>query len=252
MNSLPSVSQYKFQLSLINSIMAKIFTFYLLIISISGKSQNIDSIINKHIAAIGSSRLDSFRSITMEGSFQAGNGNNPFVLSISHNTGVRFNLSTQGLQGFIIITKEKGWNYFPFYGMKKPEPMNTEELSNYLPLLDLQGELYRNKEKGNTVAFAGFATEDDIDCYKLSVTMASGKTITEYIDTATNYIIKKTSTGYLYGKQTLIENRYNNYKKTDEGYVVPFAFTIGPGKAFIRKVTVNAILAPSLFEPEIK
>jgi hypothetical protein len=47
----------------------------------------------------------------------------------------------------------------------------------------------------------------------------------------------------------MIENLFGNFQKTAEGYIIPNAMTLGPGKMFIRKVAVNAPIAASKFDP---
>lgn len=228
-----------------------LFLFLLsFLISTQPNCQTVDDIVKKHIIAMGGSKLDSLNTVIMEGSFQLQGFQLPLTRFITNNTAQRINVSYETNKGFIIATKTKGWNYFPFIGMTKPEPLAPEELENYLPSIDLQGEFYNYKLKGNYIEFAGLEEVDENICYKLIVTLPSTKKFTEYIDTTTNYLVKTITNGYIDAKTSVIEYRFGNYKKTPQGYVFPYALTIGPGKAFLTSIQVNPTIESSIYNPK--
>lgn len=222
-------------------------------ITIKLSGQDVDQIVEKHVIAMGGKqKLDSIRTLTIEGSFRIDAYELPLKAYLSHNTGQRFDVTVLKTPGFIIVTPENGWQYFPFQGMKEPQPLKPEETEIYLSTLDLQGPLFNYKEKGHAIVYNGLEEADDMVCYKLNITLRSGQQITGYVDTTSHYLVKTILTISSKDKgQITSENLFGNFQKTPEGYIIPYALTLGPGKMFIRKLTVNSLLTSSVFDPAV-
>lgn len=220
-------------------------------VTIKLSGQDVDQIVEKHVAAMGGKqKLDSLKTLTIEGTFRIDAYELPLKAYLSHNTGQRFDVTVLKTPGFIIVTPENGWQYFPFQGMKEPQPLKPEEAEIYLSTLDLQGPLYNYKEKGHIIFFDGMEEADDLVCYKLNITLKSGQQITGYVDTVSHYLVKTILTISSKDKgQITSENMFGNFQKTPDGYIIPYALTLGPGKMFIRKLTVNSLLTSSVFDP---
>ena len=214
-------------------------------------AQSADEIVEKHIQAMGGkAKLDSLKTLSIEGTFRVEHYELPLKAFLADQVGERFNVTVLKTPGFIIVTPDKGWEYFPFQGMKDPKPLAKDDLETYLPSLDLKGPLVDYKSKGSSLRYEGLADVDDITCYKLAITLQSGKEMTGYVDTSTYYIVKTTVPGKQNGKDIVTENMYGNYQRTPDGFVLPFALSLGPGKAFVTKVTVNAPIDANAFDPE--
>ena len=223
--------------------------FILFSILQESSSQSIDEIIDKHVAAMGGKeKMDSLKTVIIEGTFRLEEYELPLKAYLSNNVGQRFDLSVLKTSGFIIVTPNSGWQFFPFQGMKEPQPLKQEDRDIYLTLIDLQGPLYNYKEKGNKINLEGLEKIEENSCYKLQVSLKSEQQMTVYVDTLSYYIIKTTIKN-INGNPPLIENLFGNFQKTAEGYIIPNAMTLGPGKMFIRKAVVNAPLAASKFDP---
>ena len=222
---------------------------FILIVSRSN-SQSIDQIIDKHVLAMGGKeKLDSLKTLLIEGSFRLEQYELPLKAYLSHNEGQRFDVSVLKTHGFIIITPASGWQYFPFQGMKDPQPLKGTEQAMYLPTMDLQGPLFNYQQKGNNISLEGLEKIEENPCYKMHVVLKSGQEMNVYLDTVTYYIIKTTIKNTLDAGGSMFENLYGNFQKTPEGFIIPNAMTLGPGKMFIRKLLVNSPIAPSKFDP---
>ncbi|OSZ77441.1 hypothetical protein CAP36_13730 [Chitinophagaceae bacterium IBVUCB2] len=213
--------------------------------------QEVDQIVKKHVAAMGGQqKLDSLNTLTIEGTFRIEAYELPLKAYLYHNIGQRFDVTVLKTPGFIIVTPKNGWQYFPFQGMKEPQPMKAEETEIYLSSLDLQGPLFNYKEKGHAITYEGLEVEDDLVCYKLKIILKSGQQIRGFVDTVSNYLVKTIITISSNEKgQIISENMFGNFQKTPEGYIIPYALTLGPGKMFIRKLTINSPLNSSVFDP---
>ena len=229
--------------------MLLVLVFFSILHKSSG--QNIDDIIDKHVQAMGGKeKMDSLKTLMIEGTFRVEEYELPLKAYLSHNIGERFDVSILKTSGFIIVTPDNGWQYLPFQGMKEPQPLKTGEKELYLTLIDLQGPLYNHAKKGNKINLEGLETIEDNVCYKMQVLLKSSQQLTVYVDTVSYYIVKTTIKNNMDGgNPPMIENLFGNFQKTADGYILPNAMTLGPGKMFIRKVIVNAPIAPSKFDP---
>jgi hypothetical protein len=217
-------------------------------------SQTVDQIVKRHVEAMGGKeKLTSLKSIIMEGTFRWENFDVPLKASLLNNVGQRYDLTILKTSGFIILTQKGGWEYLPFQGMKKPEPMNPNELQTYSVYMDLQGFLIDYKKKGYSIVYDGLENIDDVVCYKLSIKspVASNEMIS-YLDTSSCYIVKTKIPTQVNGKDSFFEVSYSNFQTTPEGYIIPFAFTLGPGTAFVSKVVINKEIDLSVFEPLVE
>jgi len=220
----------------------------IIFIALTTNGQTIDEIVKKYETAMGGKeKLDSLKTVVFEGTFRIEKFELPLKAYLVNNTGQRYDVMVMKVPGYIIATPEAGWQYFPFQGMKEPKAITQEELDSYLPYMDLQGALYNYKQKGTNIKDQGLEEVEEATCHKLLVTLISGKKMISYIDTLTHFMIKSVLYSTVNGKEILLENRYGNFQKTPEGYMFPFALTLGPGQAFVSRVYINKPVETSLF-----
>ena len=216
--------------------------------------QSVDEIVKRYEQAMGGrEKISSLKSIIMEGTFRWENFNLPLKASLLNNVGQRYDLTILKTSGFIILTQKGGWEYLPFQGMKKPEPMNPSEVQTYSVYMDLQGFLIDYKKKGYSIVYDGLENIDDVPCYKLSIkTPAAGNEMISYLDTSSCYIVRTKIPTQVNGKDSFFEVSYSNFQTTPEGYILPYAFTLGPGTAFVSKVVINQEIDLSVFDPVVE
>lgn len=213
-------------------------------------SQTVDEIVEKHVAAMGGKeKLDSLKTITFEGVFILEGWELPLKAYMVNKIGQRYDVMIMKVPSYIIATPVNGWQYFPIQGMKEPKSLTEEELDTYLPFMDLQGVLYNYKGKSNFIEYAGVEDVDESPCHKLVVKLSSGKILTNFVDTTTHYITKMVLQIKADGKESTLENRFANYQKTKDGFVFPFAMSLGPGQAFVSRIFINNVLDPQMFSP---
>lgn len=227
--------------------------FGIILFSQNMNSQTVDEIVKRNIQAMGGrEKIASLKSITMEGTFRWETFDLPLKAFLLNNVGQRYDLTVLKTNGFIILTQEGGWAYLPFQGMKKPEPMNQNELQAYRLYMDLHGFLFDYKKKGYTIAYEGIENIEDAPCYKLSIKLSADNTMVSYLDTTSCYIVRTKVPTQTNGKASFFEVSYANFQTTPEGYILPYAFTLGPGTAFVSKIAINKVIDLSVFEPVVE
>jgi hypothetical protein len=126
--------------------------------------------------------------------------------------------------------------------------------------LDCAGPLVDYKAKGHTAELIGKEDFEGTECYKVKLSLKTGRDITYFIDTKNYYILafraKGSGMGGMRrqggGGDTEVTITYSDYRKTPEGFVFPYAMAVsGMGAATNYEVIeVNKPVDPKLYKPE--
>jgi len=211
-------------------------------------AQSVDDIVNKYVDALGGKdKLAALKTVRMEGTMNANGTDIDITITKSQMVGVRMDIAVMGMNGYQIITPTAGWSFMPFAGQTSSEAMKDEQVKSAAPSLDLQGNLFNYKEKGNKVELLGKENVGTVECYKIKATLKSGKTATYFIDTKTNYLIKSVTTQNINGEEKEVENTYSNYKATSNGFIFPYTTTNAQGEINFSKIEANIPLDDKVF-----
>ena len=212
--------------------------------------QTADEIVANHIKAIGGTDAwAKVSSIYMEGSMQVQGAEVNVTRSVVQNKGSKQEIKVAGMTGYNITTPTAGWNFMPFNGQMKPEPMTEEDLKEAQDELDAQDELVNYKEKGSTVELVGKDDVEGTECHKLKLTFKSGKSEYLFIDPSSWLTIRQVSKQKANGQEIETTTNFSNYQKTPEGLLVPMSITLPFGELIISKVEVNKKIDEGIFKP---
>jgi hypothetical protein len=215
----------------------------------AAKAQTADEIVKKHIDAIGGA--DNWKKITstkLEGSFNVQGNDVSITITKLQSKGMRQDITVAGMSGYVIVTPTAGTTYMPFQGQTEPQPMPADAVKDGQYNLDVQGVLVDYKAKGHTVELLGKETIDGKECYKLKLTLAGGKTFTDYIDTKDYYLVRAISKQHANGQEVEQTISFSNFKKLPEGITVPMTITQQFGDVIITKMEVNKPVDESIFK----
>jgi len=218
--------------------------------TVTTQAQNIDDILNKHSIAIGG--LDNWakvKTMKMEMVMKMQGMEIQVAATQVNCTAMRTDITALGMNGYSIITKTNGWNFMPFNGQTKPEPITEDALKSSQDELCFVDKMLRYKETGDKIEYLGTDNVDGTECHKLKLTDTQGKESTYFLDADTYLLTKKTVKVTVNGQ--VIENSatMGNYQKLAEGIVMAMSTTTGPGEIEIKKVTVNPEVDESIFKP---
>ena len=244
-----------------------LFSGLILIATTSVTAQTVDEVVDKYVEAIGGKeKLKNLQSIYMETVSVMQNGNEMTSKMWKVNEKLMRREINFGMGSMTsVITDKEGWNSNPRNG-NKFEPVTPEVLKMQQGELDCAGPLVDYKSKGHTAELQGKEDVEGKECYKIKMTLKSGRDLTYYIDTKDYYIIRmKTKGGGMGGQrpgggggggganpdQELIVD-YSDFRKTPEGYVFPYATTrVGMGAATnVEKIEVNLPVDAKLYKAE--
>ena len=229
---------------------------------ISANAQTVDEIINKYVDAMGGKdKLASIKSIYMEGTSVMQNGAE-ITQKMWKVDGklMRREISSSMFNMISVVTDKEGWNQSQRTNGNF-EPMTAEMVTNMQSETDCAGPLFNYAAKGHKAELIGKEDVEGTECWKIKLTLKTGRDITYFINPTTFYIDRMATTGGGFGggrggqggapRETKID--YSDYKKTDDGYVFSFKTTIVGmgGGLFFEKIEVNKPVDPKAFKPEV-
>ena len=224
-------------------------------IAFTATAQTADEIVAKHITAIGGAEnWKKVNSITSEGSLTVQGADVAVTMVVLNGKGMRQNISVMGMTGYQIMTPDSGWNFMPFNGQQKPEPVTAETLKESADQFDAQGSFIDYKAKGHTIEYLGKEDIEGTEAHKVKLTQKSGKVSTTYFDPVSFLAIRSVSKQKANGQEAEIVTTLGNYKKLPEGILVPMSVSVpvGPGASAeltFTKMEVNKPVDESIFKP---
>ena len=219
------------------------------LLSFTTKAQSTDEIISKHAAAIGG--LDNWAKVkTLQMDMAMKMQGMEVVIAVSQVNciALRTDITLMGMSGYTINTKTAGWNYMPFNGQTKPEPMTEDMVKMTKDQLCLIDKLLWYKETSDKLEDLGKDDVDGTECFKLKLTDSIGKETSYFLDTETYLIIKQTVKAMLDGQVMENSVTMGNYQKLDEGILIAMSTTTQGGVIEVKKVVVNPTIDMNIFE----
>ncbi|QGW27792.1 hypothetical protein [Phnomibacter ginsenosidimutans] len=233
--------------------MKKVLLPLMLIFSaVTAMAQSADEIIDKHIAAIGGKeKWLKVKSVQMEGTLNIQGRDIGVKLTGVHNIGSRQDISVAGMTGYIISTPTAGWQYMPFQGQTKPEPLPADAVKAGLDDLDLQGNLIDYKAKGHTIEYLGTEDIEGTECHKLKVTRKNSGDQTVFIDAETFYVIRTSTKINMNGQEVESKVDMSDYRDVN-GIKLAFSLTQSIGTVVMTSVKVNESVDEKIFADPTK
>jgi outer membrane lipoprotein-sorting protein len=221
-------------------------------------AQTADEVIAKHTEAMGGKeKLAALKSVYME-TVSVMNGNEATAKLWKVNNQLmrrEFNFGMGTVT--MLMTDKEGWSSNPRSGGKF-EALPADIVLSQQSELDCAGPLVDYTAKGHKAELIGKEDVNGVSAHVVKLTLKSGRDITYFLDANTYYILRtKTKGGGMRrgaganpDAETIVE--YSDYRKTEEGYVFPYATTIvGMGAATnVEKIEVNKPVDPKLIKPE--
>lgn len=222
--------------------------------SVFGRSQTADDLVNKNIEAKGGiDKIKAIHSIRMMGKLNAGGG---FTASVGQENLrpdlVRETFSLQGMTAVTAYDGTAGWQIQPFEGHKDPQLMGEDDLRDLLLDADFDGPLVGYKEKGNTVEYLGHDIVDGDDALRLKVTQKNGDIIYYFLDPDTYLEIRKEVQEFIRGSIHEKVFEMGSYKPV-AGVMFPYSISQGsktnPAESTttLQKIEVNVPIEQTEF-----
>lgn len=158
-------------------------------------AQTVDEVIDKYVAARGGKeKLNSIKSIYMEGSREMMGAEVTVKITKEQDKLSRTEFEMAGATGYFLVTDKEAWTLIP---MRSPTPtkMPDDALPGMQTETDITGPLANYVAKGHKAELIGKDTINGNLAYKIKLTTKAGKEINYWIDTTTYLLVQSTSKG---------------------------------------------------------
>ncbi|MFL9831470.1 hypothetical protein ABS764_11490 [Flavobacterium sp. ST-87] len=215
------------------------------------KRETIDDIVDQYVEAFGGTdKIRSIRTIKTVGTTTTQGINIPTTAWAINNKGMRMEMLIQGKINTTVMTTNGGWTLFPAQRQKRPLDADQKTAKEGAEELDLTGDLFEYKEKGNKAILKGKETVNGIENYKISLTRKSGTIVTFFIDANTFLPSQRIIDKNIAGKTVEMVETFGNYKKNSDGYLYASTFHYSPMNIDFTysKYEVNVPVEETLFD----
>jgi len=208
-----------------------------------------DEIVQKYVTAIGGKEaIGKVKSISMESSAQIMGADAPGTTVILDGVGYRSDTDFNGNKIVSCYTDKGGWSINPMTGASDPTPMPDDQYKMGKAQIYVGGALYDYEAKGSKIELLA----KDTNTYKIKLTSKDNVESVYAIDAATWLVKSVNAKGKMQDQDVDITTTFSDYRKTDAGFLVPYAIDLDFGGQFqlsivVKKVELNKTVDPAIF-----
>jgi hypothetical protein len=217
--------------------------------AVSLSAQTADEIVSKYVAAIGGKdAISQVKSVSIGSSVSMMGGENPSTTTIVDGVGYKSETEINGTKIVQCFTDKGGWIVNPMAGDTSASAMPDDLYNTGKGQIFVGGPLYDYAAKGSKVELLG----KEGSAYKIKLTSKEGVESTYLIDSTSYFVTSLISKGKMQDQDVTITTRLSDYRKTELGYVVPYAIDVDLGGQFqltiaVKKVELNKTIDPAVF-----
>jgi hypothetical protein len=209
-----------------------------------------DEVIAKYVAAVGGKdAIGQVKSITMDAVMTVMGNEAPSTTTVLDGVGRKMETEFNGSKIVQCVNAKGGWNVNPMAGANDPTPMSDDEFNAAKDDIYVGGGLYDYAARGAKVEMVS----KDADGFKIKLT-SKDKVETVFVIDPTTYFVKSVMRkGDMQGQEVEVTTSFSDYRKTDVGFLMPYAMDIDFGGQFqlslaVKKIDLNKTIDPAIFE----
>ncbi|MGD0628851.1 MAG: hypothetical protein ABR987_05835 [Terracidiphilus sp.] len=216
---------------------------------VSLSAQTADEIVGKYVAAIGGKdAISQVKSVYTESSLTMMGGENPSISTLVDGVGFKNETDVNGTKIVQCYTDKGGWIINPMAGSANATPMPDDVYNAGKAQIKVGGGLYDYAAKGGKVELLG----KDGTAYKIKLTSKENVETVYLIDSTSYLATTVMSKSKMQDQDVAVTTKLSDYRKTELGYVIPYAIDVDFGGQFeltiaVKKVELNKTIDPAVF-----
>lgn len=175
------------------------------------QAQSLDNILKNHYKAVGQDKLAAASSFHIKAKISQMGMELPLDMKIKKPKMFRIEMEMQGQKMIQAFDGENGWMVAPWVSTE-PTDLSGDQLKQALDQADVEGELYKYKEKGFSAEYIGKVNADGKEAFKIKLTTKDGTAKDYFIDANTYLVIKVKAKVETQGQTVDVEQRMSEYK----------------------------------------
>jgi hypothetical protein len=208
-----------------------------------------DQIVSKNVDAVGGKdAIGKIKTLSTDATLQVMGNEAPSKTVVVDGVGLKSESEFNGAKIISVYTDKGGWMQNPMAGAADPTPMPDEQYNTGKAGIYVGGPLYDYAARGGTVALV--STDDK--GYTIKLTTKEKAEFTFVIDGKTFMVNSMTTTAQMQGQAVTLTTSYSDYRKTDNGFIIPYGIAMDFGGQFqigltVNKVELNKTVDPAIF-----
>ncbi len=216
--------------------------------AVSLSAQTAADIVARNLAAVGGKdAISKVKSISMEMTTQM--MGNEMRTTVRVLEGVASRSETEFNGGTIVqcYTDKGGWIVNPAAGINDPTPMPDDQYLRGKSQIYAGGDLYDYAAKGSKVDLLA----KDANTYTVKLTTKDNLETTYVFDSSTYLVKSMNFKGKIQDQDVDVTTSFSDYRKTDAGFMTPYAMSVDFGGHYSLDITVNQFEVNKAVDPEI-
>lgn len=184
-------------------------------------AQDLEKILDNHFETIGQENLLDVTSIMAIGKAVQMGMEFPFTMINKRPDKLKVIVEVQGSKIIQAVDGETVWAINPMSGSVEPVDLTSPEADGLIETADLDGQLWKYKEKGHQLELEGTEEIEGTESYVLKLTKKNGNIDYYYLDMESYLILKIKSKTIMNGSEVETEGLLSNYQEVG-GSVMPY------------------------------
>lgn len=205
-------------------------------------AQDLDKILDKHFNAIGQKNIISVKSLKTTGtaSMMMG-GTSPIEIVSKRPNKVLVTIDFQGTLIKQAYDGESAWTINPMMGSSSATTVTGAEADGLKESADMNGQLWKYKEKGHKLELEEPGEVDGKDVFTLKLTKKNGRVDFYHLDQESFFIVLVKSNTVMNGSEVEIETYFSHYEEAD-GYLTPMKIVQKMGGQIVITLTFEEVV----------
>jgi hypothetical protein len=228
-----------------------LFISFMLVIH--ANAQTADEIVNKWMIAMGGhDKLKSIQTVYTENDVTIMNNPATNITWLADEKGYKSVTDFSGQKIIDCYIKDGGWSVNPLAGQATPVSMPAQQVKMGQLQLEAGGPLLDYASRGGKVELQGKDSVNGAPAYKIKLTTKDGMEVSYFISNSSFYIVREVVKMNADGQEFEISWTRSDYRKTPEGFLVPYATELTiPGITInftVKKIEINKAFDANVFE----